>query len=71
MPIVLAVLELRDGALRKASFDAVAAARQLADALGASVQALCAGAPPADAAAALGAAGADALLVAEHAAFAL
>lgn len=43
MSTVLAVLEARDGALRKSSFEVVTAARRLADALGGEVHALALG----------------------------
>jgi electron transfer flavoprotein alpha subunit len=71
MSAILAVTEQRDGALRKVSREAVWAARQLADQLGGTVDALVIGAPGVDAAAAaLGQAGADRVLVATDAAFA-
>ena len=67
---VLAYAELRDGALRPVAAEAVAAARNLADELGGSVDVLALGPPGSGAlAAALGAAGADRALVAEDAAF--
>ncbi len=67
MATVLAVTEQRDGALRKVSREAVAAARQLADALGGTVDALVVGGPGVDAAGGkLGEAGADRVLVATH-----
>ena len=70
MANVLAVTEQRGGALRKTSHEVVWAARQLADAMGAQVDALVLGAPGVDAAAAkLGEVGADRVLVAESAAF--
>jgi electron transfer flavoprotein alpha subunit len=72
MPDVLAVTEQKDGALRKVSREVVWAARQLADALGGSVDALVLGGPNVDAAGArLGEVGADRVLVAEHQSFAL
>jgi hypothetical protein len=40
MPTVLAVTENRTGVLRKVSFEVVTAARQLADLLGATVDAM-------------------------------
>jgi len=71
MADVLAVTEQRDGALRKTSREVVWAARQLADAMGGTVDALVLGAPGVDAAGAqLGAVGADRVLVAEDASFA-
>ena len=71
MANVLAVTEQRGGALRKVSREAVWAARQLADGLGGTVDALVLGAPGIDVAAAdLGGAGADRVLVAADAAFA-
>jgi len=70
MANVLAVTEQRDGALRKTSYEVVWAARQLADAMGGTVDALVVGAPGVDAAGAvLGEVGADRVLVAESAAF--
>ena len=71
MTAILAVTEQRDGALRKVSREAVWAARQLADRLGGTVDALVLGGPGVDVAAAdLGGAGADRVLVAADAAFA-
>jgi len=71
MTAILAVAEQRDGALRKVSREVVFAARQLADQLGGTVDALVIGPPDVDAAAAaLGTVGADRVLVAAHAAFA-
>ena len=71
MTAILAVTEQRGGALRKVSREAVWAARQLADQLGGTVDALVLGAPGVDVAAAnLGAAGADRVLVAADASFA-
>jgi electron transfer flavoprotein alpha subunit len=70
MANVLAVTEQRDGALRKASLEVVGAARQLADAMGGTVDALVLGAPGVNAAGfGLGAAGADRVLAAEDASF--
>lgn len=68
MANVLAVCEQRGGKQRKVSREVVTAARQIADALGGSVDALIIGAPGVDAAN-LGAVGADRVLVAEHASF--
>jgi electron transfer flavoprotein alpha subunit len=71
MSAILAVTEQRDGALRKVSREAVWAARQLADQLGGTVDALVLAAPGVDVASAqLGAAGADKVLVAADASFA-
>jgi electron transfer flavoprotein alpha subunit len=71
MASVLAVTEQRGGALRRTSHEVVWAARQLADAMGGTVDALVLGAPGVDAAGAmLGEVGADRVLVAESAAFA-
>ncbi|MDO8665268.1 MAG: hypothetical protein Q7J79_01550, partial [Gemmatimonadales bacterium] len=71
MANVLAVTEQRDGALRKVSREVVWAARQLADALGGSVDAIVVGGPGVDApGAGLGEVGADRVLVATHATFA-
>ena len=73
MAAILAVTEQRGGALRKASREAVWAARQLADGLGGggTVDALVMGAPGVDVAGAdLGGAGADRVLVAADGAFA-
>ena len=71
MTAILAVTEQRDGALRKVSREVVWAARQLADQLGGTVDALILGAPGTDVAGAdLGGAGADRVLVAADAAFA-
>src|SRR5689334_11197580 len=68
---VLAVAESRAGELRKVAFEAVTAARALADAAGAEAHAVLAGAPGIAAKAeALGKYGADAVVVVEHAAFA-
>jgi electron transfer flavoprotein alpha subunit len=70
MANVLAVTEQRGGALRKTSHEVVWAARQLADAMGGTVDALVLGQAGVDAAGAkLGAVGADRVLVAESAAF--
>ena len=71
MTAILAVTEQRDGALRKVSREAGWAARQLADQLGGTVDALVLGAAGVDVAAAdLGGAGADRVLVAADASFA-
>src|ERR1051325_10920931 len=72
MPNILAVAEQRDGALRKVSFEAVSAARRIADAVGGEVHALLiTGAGGAAVAAELGRYGADKVLVAENDAFKL
>jgi electron transfer flavoprotein alpha subunit len=71
MSAILAVTEQRDGALRKVSREVVWAARQLADQLGGTVDALVIGGPGVDAAGAgLGLVGADRVLVAADAAVA-
>jgi electron transfer flavoprotein alpha subunit len=71
MANVLAVTEQRGGVLRKVSREVVWAARQLADAMGGTVDALVLGAAGVDVAAAkLGETGADRVLVAEDASFA-
>ena len=68
---VLAIAESRGGELRKVGFEAVTAARGLADAGGGEAHAIIAGAPGiADKASTLGAYGADVVAVVEHAAFA-
>lgn len=70
MTTVLAVVEQRDGALRKVSLEVVSAARRLADSAGASVDAiLCAG--DSVTGADLGRFGADRILTATHPDFAL
>lgn len=69
MSNVLAVVEQRDGALRRISEEVVSAARQVADAVGGEVHALLVGGPGvADAAAGLGRVGAAKVIVAEGAA---
>ncbi len=68
---VLAFAEARGGELRRAGLEAVTAARAIADARGGSVHAILFGAPGIGAhAARLGAHGADAVIVVEHAGFA-
>jgi electron transfer flavoprotein alpha subunit len=68
---VLAFAESRGGDIRRAALEAVAAARAIADARGGAVHAILFGAPGIGShAARLGAHGADAVLVVEHAAFA-
>jgi electron transfer flavoprotein alpha subunit len=71
MTRILVVTEQRDAALRKSSLETVAAARQLADALGATVDALVIGAGPVSGTEALARAGADQILTATHPSFAL
>ena len=72
MAHILAVAESRGGELRKVAHEAVTAARALAASTGGEVHALLIGAPGIAAqAAALGACGADAVIVVEHAAFAM
>ncbi len=72
MTNVLVFAEVRAGELRKVALEAMAAARQLADATGGEVHAILTGSPGiTNRAAALAAHGADVILVAEHAAFAL
>jgi electron transfer flavoprotein alpha subunit len=71
MANVLAVLEQRDGALRKVSHEVVAAARVLADGLGGTVDAVIMAAGPVAGAETLGGSGADRVLGATHGRFAL
>ena len=63
---ILAVMEQRDGALRKVSREVVAAARQLADSSGGTVDALVLAAGPVADADSLGRFGADRVLAATH-----
>jgi electron transfer flavoprotein alpha subunit len=63
MPVVLAVCEQRDGALKRAALETVTAGRALADQLGVELHALLIG-PPGMATEALAAHGADRILVA-------
>jgi electron transfer flavoprotein alpha subunit len=70
MAAILAVCEQKHGTLRKVSREAVAAARQLADALGATVDAIVLGAAGVETAG-LAEAGADRVLVATHDTFGL
>ncbi len=70
MTDVLAVLEQRDGALRKVSHEVVTGARRLADALGGNVDALVLAAAPASGSEQLGGFGADTVITATNAAFA-
>jgi len=66
---VLAVLEQRDGALRKVSHEVVTGARRIADALGGSVDALVLGAGPVRGTDQLGGFGADQVITLTNAAF--
>jgi len=66
---VLAVLEQRDGALRKVSHEVVTGARRLADALGGTVEALVLGAGAVQGTEALGQYGADTVVTATNPAF--
>jgi electron transfer flavoprotein alpha subunit len=70
MPVILAVTEQRDGALRKVSLEVVTAARQLADQLGATVDAIVLADGPVRGMEQLGQHGADRVLQASHGAFA-
>lgn len=68
---ILAFAEVRDGTLRKVAYEAVSAARRIADELGGDVHAaVLGGSGTADAAGELGAFGADQVLVGESDAFA-
>jgi electron transfer flavoprotein alpha subunit len=67
---VLAVLEARDGSLRKVSYEVVTAARRVADATGGEVHALGCGTGPLAGADRLGGCGADRVITATHASFA-
>ena len=70
MTNILAFAEARSGELRKVAFEAVSTARTVANAVGGEVHAVLVGAPGIGALAeALGAYGADAVIVVEHAAF--
>ena len=69
MSAVLAVVEQRDGTLRKVSLEVVTAARRLADALGGTVDVLVLGAGPVGGSDQLGRFGADAVITATHPAF--
>jgi electron transfer flavoprotein alpha subunit len=66
---VLAVLEQRDGALRKVSYEVVTGARRLADALGGTVDAIVLSAGAVAGSDQLGRFGADAVITATHPAF--
>ena len=68
---VLAITEQRDGALRKVSHEVIAAARKLADASGGTVDAVVFGNGAVQGMDALGGFGADKVLHASHADFAL
>lgn len=70
MAAILAVLEQRQGALRKGAVELIAAARQVADVSGDTVDVLICGNGSVSGADALGAAGADRVLTASHADFA-
>jgi electron transfer flavoprotein alpha subunit len=70
MAAILAILEQRNGALRKGAAELLAAARQLADVSGDTVDALICGNSVVTGADGLGAAGADRVLTAMHADFA-
>ena len=70
MTAVLAVVEQRDGALRKVSHEVVTGARRLADAMGGTVDALVLAAGPVAGADELGRFGADRVIVLHHAALA-
>ncbi len=69
MSNVLAVLEQRDGALRKVSHEVVTGARRLADALGGTVEALALSAGAVQGTDALGGFGADTVVTVTNAAF--
>ena len=69
MSNVLAILEQRDGTLRKVSNEVVTGARRLADALGGEVHALVCAAGPVSGADAAGRHGADKVITATNAAF--
>jgi electron transfer flavoprotein alpha subunit len=71
MAAILAVMEQRQGALRKVSLEVLAAARKLADPLGATVDAVVIGAGSVTGTEGLGAAGADRVLQAAHPDFSL
>lgn len=70
MTAILAILEQRNGSLRKGAAELLAAARHLADQGGATVDALILGSGPVSGLNGLGAAGADRVLTATHADFA-
>lgn len=68
---ILAVMEQRDGTLRKVSLEVLTAARRLADQLGTTVDAIVLGSGPVSGADQLGRYGADRVLTGSHADFAL
>ncbi len=70
MPRILAILEQRNGAVRKGAAELLAAARALADTGGGTVDALVCASGPVSGLDTLGAAGADRVLTATHADFA-
>jgi electron transfer flavoprotein alpha subunit len=71
MAAILAVLEQRQGALRKVSLEVLAAARKVADGVGATVDAVVIGPGSVTGTEGLGAAGADRVLHASHSDFSL
>jgi len=71
MTAILAVTEQREGSLRKVSLEVVSAARTLADAMGATVDALVLGHGPVGGSEGLGRYGADQVLTATHPQFRL
>ena len=71
MAAILAVMEQRDGALRKVSYETVTAARLLADTMGATVDALVVGAGTVTGSDQLATYGADRVLTADHPSFGL
>lgn len=71
MATILAVMEQRDGALRKVSYETVTAARLLADTMGATVDALVMGSGMATGIEQLATYGADRVLTADHTSFGL
>ena len=71
MASILAVMEQRDGALRKVSYETVTSARLLADTMGATVDALVLGAGSVSGVDQVAAYGADRVLTADHEGFGL
>lgn len=71
MTTIVAVMEQREGALRKVSFEVLSAARRLAEALGGTVDALLCASGAVSGAGDLGRNGADRVLTATHADFGL
>lgn len=71
MATILAVMEQRDGVLRKVSYETVTAARLLADTMGATVDALVMGSGMATGIEQLATYGADRVLTADHTSFGL